>query len=222
MLLILQSPQLKIMGKASNGMFGAFTGKIGNLVGYYANGNYIIRSIPSKRTRKVSTAEKSNRQKFAIVQAWLKPILDFVRVGFKNYGTSTGGYKAAVADALRNAVKGAYPSQYVDPEFVKVSGGDLHFPVAVSMTLLANHVLQFTWSTENEDDDPYDQAMLLAYGHDQDKAVFKETAAFRWLGTDNLVLKPGPVETAYHIYLAFVAQDRSRQSKSRYLGVVTV
>ncbi len=208
------------MGKASNGMFDAFTGKIGNLVGYYANGQYIIRSVPSKRKGKVSAAEKCNRKKFALVQAWFKPILDFVRVGFKNFGSRTGGYKAAVAYALRNAVKGDCSSLHVDPELVKVSGGDLHFPAVASMALQPNSLLEFSWSTEIADGDAYDQVMLLAYEENQRSVIFKETAAFRWLGTDHLVLQNAAAGFAYHIYMAFVAQDRSRQSDSRYLGKI--
>jgi len=210
------------MGKANDGMFGGVTGKVGNLVGYYLNGKYILRSGPGKRRKKAKSGERENRKKFGIAQAWLKPICFFVRVGFKNYGTSTGGYKAAISYTLLNAMAGEYPNQYVDPELVQVSGGDLDFPEVVSMELEAGNVLRFHWSAASENGDDYDQAMLLAYDEKGKNIVGKETAAMRVTGTDILPLHPGVSGTTYHVYIGFVAQDRSRQSKSKYLGKIII
>ncbi|MET3114750.1 hypothetical protein AAKU52_002487 [Pedobacter sp. CG_S7] len=210
------------MGKAKDGVFGGVTGKVGNLVGYYLNGQYILRSAPGKRRRKGKLGEKENRKKFGIAQAWLKPICFFVRVGFKNYGSSTGGYKAAVSYTLLNAIAGEYPNQYVDPELVQVSGGDLEFPEQVSMELEAENVLRFQWSPASENGDDYDQAMLLAYDEKGKNIVGKETAAIRIAGTDFLSLNPDVNGATYHIYMGFVAQDRSRQSKSIYLGKIII
>ena len=39
--------------------------------------------------------EVLNRKKFAAAQAWLKPIIDFVRVGFKGYNERFEGFVAA-------------------------------------------------------------------------------------------------------------------------------
>jgi hypothetical protein len=210
------------MGKAKNGMFGPFTGKVGNLVGYYFNGQYIIRSVPAKKSGKVGIPEKKNRKKLSVVQAWLKPICFFVRVGFKNYGSSTGGYHAAVSYILLNAVAGDYPDLYVDPAKVQVSGGDLGFPDQVSMVLEPGNLLRFNWTPGTDQGDDYDQAMLLAYDDHQQFISAKETAAFRLSGTDVLPLQSGKEDTTYHVYIGFVAQDRSRQSHSKYLGKVVI
>jgi hypothetical protein len=210
------------MGRAVKGMFGAFIGKIGNLVGYQSNGQYIIRMVSGGRKGMVSAREKSNRKKFAVVQAWLSPLSDFVKIGFKNYGSSTGGYQAAVSYALRNAVKGTYPDQYVDPELIMVSGGDLSFPNQVSTSLLPGNLLQFVWSTEAADGGPSDQAMLLAYNEHSKRVIYKETAALRGIGNDILQLLTSAVVSTYHIYMGFVAQDRSRQANSVYLGKIVL
>jgi len=211
------------MGKAKDGIFGPFTGKVGNVVGYYSNGQHILRGVPGKRSKKkVSLAEKNNQKKFALVQAWLKPFSYFLKVGFKNYGTKTGGYRAAVSYTLLNAVAGEHPNCYIDPALVKVSGGDLGFPAEVSMVLEADEQLRFNWSAATENGDPYDQAMLLAYNIEKKTLAAKETAAFRQTGTDVLQLCRDKVETSFHVYIGFVAQDRSCQSHSKYLGKVTI
>lgn len=211
------------MAKAPQGLFGPLTGKIGNVVCYILNGEPVIRSRPRKRKGKKTLKEKTNTTKFGGVQIWMKPLKDFVRVGFKGYGTKTGGFKAAVSYALLHAVDGEYPNQYVNPEKVSVSGGELDFPVTCGMFLDADLKLGFTWDAGTATGvNPYDQAMLLAYCTENKWVVSKVTGAFRMDGADFLQLFPEKEVQEYHVYLGFVAQDRSRQANSRYLGKVLV
>ena len=61
--------------------------------------------------------------------------------------------------------------------------------------------------------------MMLAYDIEFHQAVFQVTGQFRESGTDGLELQPMKNRT-YHIYCAFIANDRSRQSDSVYLGTI--
>jgi hypothetical protein len=63
--------------------------------------------------------------------------------------------------------------------------------------------------------------MLLAYGAagDDSSVVSDIPGQFRETGAGSLRLPEGKKMT-YHIYLAFLAYDRSRQSDSVYLGAV--
>jgi len=63
--------------------------------------------------------------------------------------------------------------------------------------------------------------MLLAYDIDNAKAYFTTIGQFRSAGADILNTDPMPGKT-YHIYCAFTAADRSRQSDSVYLGAITM
>jgi hypothetical protein len=182
-----------------------------------------MRMRAKKRTAKKSAKEKTNHSKFGMVQKWMQPITPFVRVGFKDYGTKTGGYKAAVSFALKDAVEGVYPNQYVNPEIVQVSGGDLYVSAAAEVALDESYNLQFTWDTADGDNGmPQDQVMLLAYCPEQNLFSANNFGAFRSSGADSLTIGQNPDETTYHVYIAFVACDRSRQSNSVYLGTVTV
>ena len=211
------------MAKAPQGLFGPFTGKIGNVVCYILNGEAVVRSLPRKRRGKKTLKEKKTTTKFGGVQKWMRPLKDFVRVGFKDYGTKTGGYKGAVSYALLHAVDGEYPNLYVNPEKVSVSGGELAFPVTCGMFLDADLKLGFSWDAGlGTGVNPYDQAMLLAYCTENKSVISKVTGAFRMDGADFLQLFPEKVVQEYHVYLGFVAQDRSCQANSRYLGTVLV
>lgn len=211
------------MAKAPQGLLGPFIGKIGNVVCYILNGECVVRSRPRKRRGKKTLKEKKNTTGFGGVQAWMKPLTEFVRVGFKGYGTKTGGYKGAVSHALLYAVEGEYPNQYINPEKIMVSGGELDFPATCNMFLDADLKLGFSWDAGiGTDANAYDQAMLLAYCIENNSVVSKVTGAFRMEGADFLQLFPDSEQQEYHVYLGFVAQDRSCQANSRYLGKVVV
>jgi hypothetical protein len=208
------------MAEIPDGPYGAMRGRAGNLVGYVLNGKNFLRVKPGKRTGVTSEAELANRDKFRKAQNFAKPLLEFVKVGFKDYGTATGGFKAAVSSVRLNAIEGEYPNQFVNPALVKVSGGNLAAPETAEASLDENNVLRFTWSKKGGL--AYDQAMLLAYDPEIEKAFMQTAAGFRKDGTDTLQLFPMHKDAKYHIYLGFVAKDRSRQAHSIYLGTVEI
>jgi hypothetical protein len=80
--------------------------------------------------------------------------------------------------------------------------------------------LKFSWNTASvENGHAKDQVMMLAYDIDNQQALFITTGQFRQSGTDTLWIDTNKKRT-WHIYLAFCAHDRSRQSNSVYLGTV--
>lgn len=216
------------MGKAPEGIAGPVSGKVGPHVYYILNGKPCVRSLPSKRSGKKTKKEKNNTSGFAKVQAFLKPIQSFLKVGFKDYGTSTGGYRGAVSYALKNAVEGEHPERVINPALVRVCGGELHFPETYEIAVEADHVVRFTWSAEaGGNGNPYDQVFMLAYAPADDEVnsctvVGVSTGAFRMTGTDSLPLTPARLPREYHIYMGFIAKDRSQQAHSQYMGKVLI
>lgn len=216
------------MGKMKDGLDGPVSGKVGNHVYYTMYGETHIRMKPSKRTGKKTSKEKSNTGGFAQVQAFMRPLTEYLRVGYKDYGTKTGGYKAAVSYALHHAVEGDHNHRFVNPEQVRVCGGELHFPQTAEVALEAGNFLRFNWSTETGDNGhELDQVFMLAYAPAETKGdsgmhVGQPTGAFRKDGTDGLQLQPQKEAAEYHVYIGFIARDRSCQAHSRYLGMVTV
>ena len=53
--------------------------------------------------------------------------------------------------------------------------------------------------------------MLLAYDIEKGEAPMKLTGQFRYAGSDTLNFRPGRTD---HVYIAFIAADRSRQSEA--------
>ena len=70
------------MGKLTNGLFGGFHGKIGNLVGYMLKGKYVIRTI-GKSKKPLTPARLANCEKMKVVNEILKPSIHAIRAGFR-------------------------------------------------------------------------------------------------------------------------------------------
>jgi hypothetical protein len=105
---------------------------------------------------------------------------------------------------------------------VKVSSGELPLPENIQATLQGNDIVQFTWGTEDiARANRYDQVMLLAYDIENRFSIKTLTGQLRYTGVDTLQLSVVRGQV-YHLYVAFVAADRSMQSDSIYLGAVNV
>ena len=100
-----------------------FSGKVGSVVyAASARGWNTCTVYPDFESReKVSEAEQANWKKLAEAQYWLKSLIDFVKVGFKNYHLTYPESVAAKSYLIRNAIKGNYPNMFMDPSLMLVS-----------------------------------------------------------------------------------------------------
>ncbi|MGY3055611.1 hypothetical protein ACVWYG_003832 [Pedobacter sp. UYEF25] len=207
------------MAILKNGANGGFSGKVGSIVGYELNGQDIIRALPKKRTKKPGETEQLNRDKFALTQHWLKPLLTYLRIGFKNYAPTYQGFVAAKSYNSKNALKENEDGNTdVDPALALLSFGSLNLPQSISMELQDDKIV-VTWVTEGSDQD-LDLAMLIAYVPETGEVSIDTAAAKRHTGTATLPMPHNPNEDAVHVYIAFVAFDHSAQSNSYYLGAL--
>ena len=201
----------------NNGVNGAFSGKLGSVVGATWKGKPYMRSMPSKYTGPVSEGVIAGRKKFATAHLWLKPLLPFVRVGFKGYSPTAEGFVAAKSHLLKNSFESNGDNLVINPALVKVSHGDLPLPANITAVKLASGKVQFSWDiTDVNKDNRFDQAMLLAYDVEKGVAYYQAPGQPRMNGGDELTIGTG----TFHLYVAFVAGDRSRQSDSVYLGTI--
>ncbi|HEY4150974.1 MAG TPA: DUF6266 family protein, partial [Chitinophagaceae bacterium] len=205
-----------------SGINGHIQGRIGTVIGSSWKGKPYVKGPYKKRTGKAGLGEAGNRNKFADAQFWLKPLLKFVRVGFNGYAERVEGFCAAKSLLLRNAFEGVQPDISINPSLVKVSFGELPLSDSIAVSKTAPGQLAFTWNPAAvADGNAKDQVMMLAYDVEHAKAHFTTLGQFRKDGGDVLHTDPTPGKT-WHIYCAFIAADRSRQSESTYLGTITM
>ncbi len=218
-----------VMGRLVSGINGPFIGKVGTIIGSTRNGIPYIKGPHKYRTKNISEKEKLNRSKFAAAQLWLSPLINFVRIGFNGYSKKGEGFIAAKSYLLKNALKVENNGIIIDPALVKLSFGDLPMSANAAFKLSAPGELTFTWEPEGIGYGyDRDQVMMLAYnctGYEKKFSVSYEniTGQFRSAGQDILLIpKDLKAGTIFHVYIAFIAADRSRQSDSLYLGELRI
>jgi len=208
------------MARLTKGVYGPVSGAMGPLMASTWKGQPYLKTRPRKRSKKRGVGEKRNQDKFSQAHYWLQPLLDFVRVGFRGYSPTVEGFNAAKSFCLKNAFTGEAGKQKIDPSLVQVSHGDLPLPSNIKMKRSGDYLLQFTWDKKSNGGNNYDQAILLAYDCETGKMSMQLPRQFRSSGGDELKLAQVKKQN-YHVYIAFLAHDRSSQSNSVYLGMVS-
>lgn len=192
------------MGRLSDkGINGPFKGKVGKVSGSSRNGKHYIKGPTKKRTKKISAAEKLNRAGFSAAQYWLKPLLDFVREGFKIKHITSDSFITAKSYLMKNAVEGVKPDQYINPAKVKVSSGTLFCTEEASVELIEEGRLEFSWDTQLlANSTSVDQVMILAYDLKDEMAYFTTTGQFRHVGKDDL-----PIPRKKELFIIYISHS---------------
>lgn len=208
------------MGTLRNGLLGNYKGKIGNLVFYEVKGKQVVRTL-GKSKGPASPAQLQNRQELACVMNFLRPLREFINIGFAAMaqGNVKTPYNMAVSYNKVNAVMGAYPNVGIDYEKVLVSQGRMQGPDGPAVELTATG-LSFTWTCPGhlEWPRPNDQVMLLAYFPSLQKAEYLLYGAARLQCAEVLTLPANLLDKHMEVYISFIAENRGQISDSMYLG----
>ena len=203
------------MAKIKN---GSISGLLGNLVAYRRNGKDYLRKAP-ERKEPPTPAERANRYIFKLVQEWVNPINDFLKLSFRDYSEENYGANAAKSLIHRHALTRDGFDSYIDPSKVQVSSGSLSLPSQMEVVLENDRQLRFSW--QGGSGRAGDRVMVLAYEIQKKTAKYELNGARRAEGTETLSLSGYPDGT-YHLYAAFMSMDGENQSDSRYLGSLKV
>lgn len=212
------------MAILKNGINGGFSGKVGDVVGYVVNGRTIIRAKPKARTSPPTEGELRNRKKFAVAQEWFWRLSDFLRIGFQDYQPNYQGFVAAKSYNQKHALQiDENGDFFINPELVLVSFGTQPLPNEISVESKEGQELGFTWSKEQ----PYeynDHVMVLAYDVDSKEvhARTRTSIGLRKDGSAVFKLEESEKGRTFHVYIAFVSEDRKQRTNSKYLGKLMV
>ncbi|WP_316820302.1 DUF6266 family protein [Pedobacter gandavensis] len=212
------------MGKLNNGLFGGFSGRVGNLVGYMLNGKPVIRLI-GHSTKKLTPARKANCQKMTVVNSFLRSNMTFIRNGFRliTAGTDQNFYNAAVSYNKKHAVKGEYPNLNMDYSKAMVSMGSL---LKAGKTEISQHEdgVEFNW--EVPADLPWlnrnDRAMLLIHFPDADVSTYVLSGSRRHVGKEVVAIDPNLANSRMEAYISFINEDATEISDSVYAGSLNI
>jgi hypothetical protein len=214
----------KEMGKISQGILGGFSGKVGNVIGGNWKGIDYMRVKPASVANPQTEGQVDQRSKFSTVLQFLQPMKDFVKVGYKNYAIKMTQFNSAMSYILKNAVAGSYPNFTVDYATALISRGSLAGVLNGTAASSITGAIEFTWDDNSSDGnaDRKDSAMLLAYNPSKNEAIFITDGSNRNTGTQTLTVPDNYSGDTVECFIAFLSEDGSSVSNSKYLGSVVL
>src|SRR5688572_12614649 len=114
------------MGIMSNGPHGPVYGKVGNLVTYRLLNKDVTRMV-GENNKAPSVKQLACRQQMAVVIQFLKPIVEFINLGFMVEAAKADIYahNMAVSYNKLHGLVGEYPGLLIDYSKVLVAQGSL-------------------------------------------------------------------------------------------------
>jgi len=212
------------MGKYNQGILGAFSGKVGNVVGSSINGIDYMKSLPRKSTKTPTLPQLMQRAKFGLIADFLRPLGGVVKVGFQSRKKGLTPYNAASSYNLEHAITGTYPNFVVDYPAVIYSRGNL---LGVSDQEVAAAVageLDFGWANEAPvtGTGGTDKVTIVIYNPAKDKYVVEQGAAARSAETCTVELPADFSGDTVQCWMSFVSVDGKQVSDSAYVSSVLV
>ena len=195
------------MGIFKQGPFGPFLGKVGNLVGSTWRSINYLRILPDSVYNPNTPAQVSQRTKFRLVVHFLRPLLSFVRMGYKGYAVDMSAYNAALSYLIKNAVSGSYPDQAIAYSAVLVSRGNLRGVVAATAAAAGSSVIEVSWedNSELQDADPGDKAIVVVYNPAKADVCWTLEGGTRADTLAQITVPSAYVGDTVQVYLAFSA-----------------
>jgi hypothetical protein len=212
------------MGTFKQGIYGGYSGKVGNVVGSSWKGIDVMRIMPASVANPQTVPQLTQRQKFSVTMGFLQPISEFLKTGFRNYAVRMTGINAAMSYNIRDAVSGAYPNYTIDYPNVLVSRGSL--PAALNPAAAAGAAgkVVFTWDDNSTEigADASDKSLIVVYNPVKHQAVTANELAERSAATQTVTVPDAWTGDLVQNYLAFINAKGDDLASSRFAGAVTV
>ena len=207
------------MARAKKGS-NFITGKIDNRVRYMLNGQWVERSA-GKWKNPPTEKQKPNLDATGIINDLLKPVMPYIRIGFKEITRNTirSPYNAAWSINRLDAIDTTSPNLKVDFTRAVFSQGDMPIVDEVNVKVIEEGI-EFSWNPDYILDGMLlsDQVMLLAYCPEKEYAFYQLYGQRRVTGKDVLKMQRYSTQVTMHTYLTFVSADGKSITTSIYTG----
>lgn len=213
------------MGKYKKGILGAFSGKIGTVIGSSWNGIEYMRSLPRASTKAPTDLQLIQRAKFGLVTGFLKPISSLVNLGYKSQASGMTGFNVATSDMVASAISGIYPALEIDYTKVIFSKGVLTGVYDVVTTSPAPAQVKINWADNSGSGTgaATDVAVVLIYNPAKSAFVYNLNNGAERSEAEEIITLPAEFSgDSVQVWLAFMTPNRKTFSTSIHAGEIVV
>ena len=213
------------MGRIKKGILNGYNGKVGNIVGYYSKGQYLMRSLPEKVKNPRTQAQLDQRLRMKTAVVFLRVFSGWIKTWYKQYaGNGRTALNMATSQVLHEAIGGTYPNYTITYADVKVSKGSLCPLRDAAFSISAADGAVWTWRDNSATDDSCegdDVVMALVYNADKCEVCYEKEAGTREDERCAMVLPTSWAGDTIEVWASAVSADGERVSDSVYLGEFT-
>jgi Family of unknown function (DUF6266) len=212
------------MGTYNKGILGAFSGKVGPVVGASWRGKEVMRSLPKKSGRAATSTQLLQRLKFSTVITFLNPLYPIL----SRYYGSNGGEKTRLNQAMSYHMKEAMV--FNDPVYtmvynkVQISKGDLIGIEAATLASTAANTVNFTWADNSGQGEALasDAFVVAIYEPISKTIVYSLLVNTRDKGNGAMIVPTFFTGLTVQVWATFASSDEKKYATSVYLGSVVV
>ncbi len=210
------------MGTYNKGILGAFSGKVGPVVGATWRGKDVLRSLPKKGNRTASETQLLQRLKFKTVSGFLTPLTPLISRFFGSGSLEKTRTNQAMSYHMTEAVTYVAPDFEINFEKVLISKGDLLGLQSPTVAPGAGTSIDFTWIDNSNQGQAKetDQLIVAAYEPSGKTTVYSLDSGKRVDGQGNFILPAYLSGLKVEVWIAFVSEDYKRYATSVYMGKV--
>ena len=212
------------MGTYNKGILGAFSGKVGPVVGATWRGKDVMRSLPKKTNRLATAFQQQQRSKFSMTTEFLSGVQPVIK---RYFGSDTGlktRRNQAMSYLMKEAIVFNDPNYEWDYTKILISKGDLLGINNGAVTAGTGQNLDFTWTDNSGQGEAAatDQLVVVVYEPTSKATVHSLNAGDRSSESATLSLPNFLSGLEVQVWSTFVSTDDKLFATSLYLGAVTV
>jgi hypothetical protein len=212
------------MGKYLKGILGPFSGLVGTVVGSSWKGITYMRSRPKKSSKAPTVAQLKQRDTFALMTEFLRPLTPVINVGFLAYNNGETPFNAAFKTNIETAITGIYPALTINYPQIKLGKGRLLATPQITMATTVDAQLDFSWlnNADPTSTNGTDKVTFVVYNPAKQKYVYVQGVAARSALSYDMVLPSDFSSDNVHIWAFMAKADLKQSSDSVYLGATVV
>jgi len=212
------------MGRIQKGILGGFSGKVGTVVGATWRGIEIMRSRPKRSSRPPTDQQAEQRERFAFVAHFLRPVRSLLRMYFGQPSGAKSRSNLATSYHMTETVTGTYPNFAIDYPKVIVSKGELLGLQDATVSTIGGGEIKCNWTDNTGQGQAVatDAVFVAVYNESKQLWETKRAIATRVDSVFNLNLADTWVGDTVHCWVGVVKADDKLCSNSEYFGPVVL
>ncbi len=212
------------MGTYNKGILGAFSGKVGPVVGATWRGKDVMRSLPKKGNRLATEFQQAQRSKFAMTTEFLSGVQPVIK---RYFGNDTGlktRRNQAMSYLMKEAIVFNDPNYEWDYTKVLISKGDLLGINNGQVVAGSGQDLTFSWTDNSGQGEAQvtDKLVVVVYEPTSKATVYSLNAASRDDESATVQLPSFLSGLEVQVWATFVSSNDKLAATSIYLGAVMV